>query len=211
MEDFLVIAPLAHSVPVISRGARWVALAVAVFVVFASFEIVSTLEASLLAAAVIVASRVVTFAEAKRSIDLDVVLMIAASLGIGTAVETSGLAADIAGFATDALGFAGVVGVVLGILITTTLLTEIVTNNAAAAVVVPIAVRAAQEVDLDVRIMAVGVAVMASSSFLTPIGYQTNAMVYGPGGYRFADFARVGGVVNVTVLTVTTTMVVLLG
>jgi di/tricarboxylate transporter len=211
MQDFLVLAPLAHAVPVISRGARWVALALAVFVVCATTEVVTVLEASLLAAGIVVAFRVVTFAEAKRSIDLDVVVMIAASLGIGTAVEVSGLAADIAGFATDRLGFAGVVGVVLGILITTTILTEIVTNNAAAAVVVPIAIIAAQEVGLDYRVMAVGVAVMASSSFLTPIGYQTNAMVYGPGGYRFADFTRVGGVLNLTVLAVTTAMVVALG
>lgn len=211
MEDFLVIAPLAHAIPVISRGARWVGVALAVFVLSATLEVVSTLESALLAAAIVVGSRVVTFAEAKRSVDLDVVLLIAASLGIGTAVEESGLAADIAGFATDGLGFAGAVGVVIAILLTTTVLTEIVTNNAAAAVVVPIAIRAAQEIDLDLRVMAVGVAVMASSSFLTPIGYQTNAMVYGPGGYRFSDFTRVGGVINLTVLAVTTTMVVVLG
>jgi di/tricarboxylate transporter len=91
------------------------------------------------------------------------------------------------------------------------LLTEIVTNNAAAAVVVPIAIRAAQAVEVDLRVMAVGVAVVASSSFLTPIGYQTNAMVYGPGGYRFADFTRVGSVVNLTVLLVATVMVVTVG
>ncbi|MFV0258888.1 MAG: SLC13 family permease [Acidimicrobiales bacterium] len=211
IEDFLVIAPLTHTVPVIARGARWVGLALAVFVVCATTEIVSTFEAALLAAGIVVVSRVVTFAEAKRSIDLDVVLMIAASLGIGTAVEASGLAGDIAGAVTTSLGFAGLVGVVLGILFTTVFLTEIVTNNAAAAVVAPIAVRAAQEIGLDYRVMAVGVAVMASSSFLTPIGYQTNAMVYGPGGYRFVDFTRVGGAVTLTVLVATTAMVVLLG
>ena len=99
----------------------------------------------------------------------------------------------------------------LGVLVTTSLLTEFVTNNAAAAVVVPIALRAAESVDLDLRIMAVGVAVVASSSFLTPIGYQTNAMVYGPGNYRFVDFVRVGGIVNLVVLAAATAMVVLLG
>lgn len=211
MEDFLVIAPLAHAVPVISSGARWVALALVAFVALSTLEVVSTLEASLVAAGIVVATRVVTFAEGKRAVDLDVVLMIAASLGIGAAVESSGLAADIARVATDVLGFAGVAGVVVGILLTTTVLTEIVTNNAAAAVVVPIAIRAAEQIGIDYRVMAIGVAVMASSSFLTPIGYQTNAMVYGPGGYRFGDFARVGGILNVTVLTVTTIMVLSLG
>jgi di/tricarboxylate transporter len=211
IEDFLVIAPLDHAVPVIDRGARWVVLALAAFVACASLELTSTFEAALIAAGIVVGGRVVTFAEAKRSIDLDVVLMIAAALGIGTAVELSGLAAEVADLATSSLGFLGVAGIVLGILLTTTLLTEIVTNNAAAAVVVPIALRAAESVALDPRVMAVGVAVVASSSFLTPIGYQTNTMVYGPGGYRFSDFVRVGGVVNVSVLAVTTAAVVALG
>lgn len=211
MQDFLVIAPLNHAVPVISSGARWVALSLGVFVVFATLDLVSTFEAALLAAGVVVGARVLSFAEAKRSVDLDVVVMIAAALGIGTAVESSGLAQDIADLATDGLGFAGVVGIVIGMLVTTSILTEIVTNNAAAAVVAPIAIRTAEAVDLDVRIMAVGVAVVASSSFLTPIGYQTNAMVFGPGGYRFGDFVKVGGLVNITVLVVATTMVVTLG
>jgi di/tricarboxylate transporter len=211
MEDFLVIAPLRHAVPVIGRKARWVAIALGVFVVGAGFELTSVFEAALVAAAIVIAGRVVSFAEAKRAIDLDVIVMIAASLGIGTAVDSSGLAQEIADLLTDGLGGLGVVGVVLGILLTTTVLTEIVTNNAAAAVVVPIALRAAESVDLDVRVMAVGVAVMASSSFLTPIGYQTNAMVYGPGNYRFADFVRVGGIINLVVLATTTTAVVALG
>ncbi|MCB0973096.1 MAG: SLC13 family permease [Actinobacteria bacterium] len=210
-EDFLVISPLAHTVPVISRGARWVALALAVFVVCASLTLTSTLEAALLAAAIVVGARVVTYSEAKRSIDLDVVLMIASSLGIGSAVDSSGLARDIASLLTDSLGFAGTFGVIAGILLTTTILTEIVTNNAAAAVVVPIAIRAADQMDMDYRVMAVGVAVMASASFLTPIGYQTNAMIYGPGGYKFFDFLRVGGPINITFLLVTTAMVSLLG
>ena len=211
VEDFLVISPLNHTVPVIGKGARWVALSLVAFVVLATTEVVSVFEASLVAAAIVVATQVVSFAEAKRSIDLDVVLMIAASLGIGVAVETSGLAADIADVATDGLGGLGTLGIVLGILLTTLALTEIVTNNAAAAVVAPIALLSAQSVGLDPRVMAVGVAVVASCSFLTPIGYQTNAMVYGPGGYRFADFVRVGGVISVVVLATTTAMVVLLG
>jgi di/tricarboxylate transporter len=71
-------------------------------------------------------------------------------------------------------------------------LTEVVTNNAAAVLVFPIALAAAQEHGLAVRPMALAVAIAASASFLTPIGYQTNTMVYGPGGYRFTDYARLG-------------------
>ncbi len=211
MEDFLVIAPLHEAVPVIGSKARWVALALAAFVVCAGLELTTVFEAALIAAVVVIGARVVSFAEAKRSVDLDVIVMIAAALGIGAAVESSGLAQDIADAATTALGSFGVVGLVLGIFVTTSLLTEIVTNNAAAAVVLPISLRAADTVGLDLRIMAVGVAVVASSSFLTPVGYQTNARVYGPGNYRFVDFVRVGGIVNLVVLAAATTMVVTLG
>ncbi len=211
LEDFLLIAPLDDAVPVVTKGARIVALAIAAFVVSASTGWLTTLEAAIVAAGIILTTRVLTFSEAKRAIDLDVVLMVAASLGLGAAVDRSGLAANIADAATSSLGFLGVVGVIGGIMLTTTLLTEIVTNTAAAAVVVPIAVRAAVAVDVDPRVMAVGVAVMASSSFLTPIGYQTNAMVYGPGGYRFTDFTRVGGLINLVVMLTTTTAVLVLG
>lgn len=210
-EDFLVIAPLADLVPVVSRKAGWVAAALAAFVLLASTQLVSTLEAALVAAGIVVISGVITFSEAKRSVNIDVVLMIASALGIGRAIEASGLAADVASFITHRLQFAGTAGVVLGIMLTTSLLTEIVSNNAAAAIVIPIALRASEAVGIDYRIMAVGVAVMASASFLTPIGYQTNAMIYGPGGYRFSDFIRVGGIINLAVVLSTTALVMMLG
>jgi di/tricarboxylate transporter len=210
-EDFLLIAPVDDAIPVVERGAPIVLLSIAAFVVLAATGLTSTLEAGLVAAGLLLVTRTVRFDEAKRAVDLDVVLLVAAALGVGRAVDESGLAESLAGFVTGSLGGLGVLGVVLGLLLTTTVLTEIVTNNAAAAVVAPIALRAADTIGLDPRIMAVGIAVMASSSFLTPIGYQTNAMVYGPGGYRFSDFTRVGGVVNVAVLTTTAAAVVLLG
>ncbi len=211
MQDFLVLAPISDALPVVGRRARWVAVALVAFLGLAATGLLSTFEAALVAASIIVGSRVLTFAEAKSSVNLDVVVMIAAALGLGRAVEGSGLAADLADGITGGLEPLGVVGVVAGLLVATTLLTEVVTNSAAAAVVVPIALRSAEQIDVDPRVLAAGVAVMASSSFLTPIGYQTNAMVYGPGGYRFLDFARVGGLVSLTVLMVTTTMVVVLG
>ncbi|MEM9563962.1 MAG: SLC13 family permease [Actinomycetota bacterium] len=211
MQDFLVLAPINDAVAVVGKRARWVALALAAFVALAGLGILSTFEASLVAAAIVVGTKVLSFAEAKGSVNLDIVVMIAAALGIGAAVEGSGLAADLAGWTTGALDPFGRVGVVVGVLVATVVLTELVTNSAAAAVVVPIALRAAESVDLDPRVMAVGIAVMASSSFLTPIGYQTNAMVYGPGGYRFIDFARVGAPVSLVVLAVTATLVSLLG
>ena len=84
----------------------------------------------------------------------------------------------------------------------TTLLTEVITNNAAAVVIFPIAISVAVASGLDPRTIAIAIAVTASSSFLTPIGYQTNTMVYGPGGYRFTDYLRAGIPLNVVVVAV---------
>src|SRR5690606_34852079 len=91
--------------------------------------------------------------------------------------------------------------IIMGIVLATTITTEVITNNAAAVVVFPIAISVATAAELDPRIVAIAVAVTASSSFLTPLGYQTNTMVYGPGGYRFVDFLRAGIPVNIAVVT----------
>jgi di/tricarboxylate transporter len=92
----------------------------------------------------------------------------------------------------------------------TMILTELVTNNAAALLMLPIAVSAAAETGVDPRGAAIAVAVAASASFLSPIGYQTNMMVYGPGGYRFSDYARLGWVLSLIVLSATVTLTPLL-
>jgi di/tricarboxylate transporter len=135
---------------------------------------------------------VLTPGEARDSVQLDVVMIVAASLGLGVAVESSGLADAVAGTLVGSLADFGRVGVLLGLVIGTMLLTEVITNNAAAAVVIPIALSAAESLGADPRFFAIAIAVAASASFLTPIGYQTNTMVYGAGGYRFGDYVRVG-------------------
>src|SRR5690606_23066675 len=89
-------------------------------------------------------------------------------------------------------GGLGDIGLLLGVLLATILVTEMISNNAAAVLLFPIAIATASSAGLDPRPFAIAVAIGASSSFLTPIGYQTNTMVYGIGGYRFGDFARLG-------------------
>jgi di/tricarboxylate transporter len=147
----------------------------------------------------LLALRVVTPAEARRSINLDIIAMIAFSFGLGAAVQTSGLAEvlgrELVGL-TDGLGDVGVlVGIAVGTLVTT----ELLSNNAAAALVFPVALAISVDTGIDVRPLAVVILIMASCSFLTPIGYQTNTMVFGMGGYRFTDFTRVG--VPLTLIT----------
>jgi di/tricarboxylate transporter len=205
-EDFLVVARLDGTPPAASRQAPIVALALVGFVLLSAFNVLSVVEGALLAAGVLIATRTISFADAKRAVDLDVVLLIGAAFGLGAAVETSGLAQDVADFFVQTFDGWGMFGIVLGVILATTLLTEVVTNNAAAAIVFPIAFTIAGPAGVDPRLMAMAIAIAASNSFITPIGYQTNTMVYGPGGYRFTDFVRVGFPVTIAVILTTTAM-----
>jgi len=192
-----------------TRKAPLVGLVTLAMVTLAAFGVLPILTAALLAAGALVAARVLTYGEARDAIDLDVIVLIAAAFGLGAAIENSGLAATVANSFTGALSSFGSTGIILGIVLATVLLTEVVTNNAAAAVVLPIALSIASEAGLDQRAVAIAVAIAASASFLTPIGYQTNTMVYGPGGYRFSDYARAGWPLTAIVVAVITTITVL--
>jgi di/tricarboxylate transporter len=204
--DFLMVARLGGPPPSAGRKAPLVgAIAVAV-IVLAAFEVLSILELALLAAAAVIATRVLTVGEARNAINLDVIILIAAAFGVGAAIETTGLAQTVADGLVGAFEPLGTIGIILGVVLATTLLTELITNNAAAVVIFPIAIAVAASAGIDPRAMAIAVAITASSSFLTPLGYQTNTMVYGPGGYRFTDYLRAGIPLNLTVVAVITTM-----
>ncbi len=130
--------------------------------------------------------------EAVRSVDFGVILLIASAFGVGAAIEDSGLAGVLAGGLVGAAQDLGAVAVLAGVALCTLVLTELITNNAAAVLMFPIALAAASVVEVEPRAFIWAVALVASASFLTPIGYQTNAMVYGAGRYRFGDYARLG-------------------
>ena len=98
----------------------------------------------------------------------------------------------------------------IGAYLVVALLTEVVTNNAAAVIAFPIVTGAAQQLGVDIMPFVIAVMFAASASFLTPIGYQTNLMVYGPGGYRFSDYLRVGGGLSVLVGAVTLVLIPLI-
>ena len=150
------------------------------------------LTTSLLAALLMVAFGVLTLGEARRAIDVDVIVLIAGAFGMAAAIQSTGLAETIAAGVIGLTSGLGERGVLLGIILLTLVLTELITNNAAALLVFPVAMAAGATVGFDPRTVGLVVAVAASASFLTPIGYQTNTMVYGPGGYRFLDYARLG-------------------
>jgi di/tricarboxylate transporter len=155
------------------------------------------------AAVAMVASRCVSGASARRSIQWDTLFVIAASFGIATAMEKTGLAAALVDACKPVLMTAGPLAALATVYILTNVLTELLTNNAAAALLFPIALSTAGGLGLDARPFAVAVAVAASGGFVVPIGYQTHMMVFGPGGYRLGDFAKVGLPLNFVWFVVT--------
>jgi di/tricarboxylate transporter len=204
--DFLLIAQLGGTPPGVTRKAWFVGVVTLAIVLVAGLGILPMLQASLLGAVALVAFGVLTASEARAAVDLEVIVIVATSFALAAAMSNSGLADHLAGLVVRGFSGLGDLGVLLGIILATSLVTELVTNNAAAALIFPIALGAAERIGADPRMFGIVVAVMASTSFLTPIGYQTNTMVYGPGGYRFGDFARLGApltaVVMVTILVV---------
>ncbi|WP_460795211.1 SLC13 family permease, partial [Nocardioides pacificus] len=198
--DFLLVAPLDGTPPVATPRA-WIPVTLLLGVVgLAATGTLPILEGSLVAAILLVALRVVSPLEARRAIDIEVIVVIASAFGLAAAMQASGLASSIATGLVDVFGDYGDRGVLLGLVLATVILTELVTNNAAALLMLPIAVSASASTSLDPRGAAIAVAVAASASFLSPIGYQTNMMVYGPGGYRFTDYARLGWVLTLIVI-----------
>jgi di/tricarboxylate transporter len=161
-------------------------------IVLASLGIVPILYAALGAAILLIALRILTPDEARRAVDLEVIGVIASAFGLAAAMEVSGLASQISSGLVTLFGGFGESGVLAGVVLATIALTEFVTNNAAALLMFPIAVSSAQHAGVDPRGMAVAVAIAASACFLTPLGYQTNTMVYGPGGYRISDYLKAG-------------------
>jgi di/tricarboxylate transporter len=191
-KDFLLVSKLGGSRPVSSRQALLVGIIALGVVLVAGLGVLPILQASLVGAIALVVFGVLSPYEAREAVELDVLLMIAASFGIGIAIEKSGLAQVLGSFIVDGFSGWGPVGVLLAVTLATVALTELITNNAAAALLFPIAMATASQLGLNPRPYAIAVAVAASASFLTPIGYQTNTMVYGPGGYKFGDYSRLG-------------------
>lgn len=205
--DFLVVSRVGGRPPAASKKA-WIAALVTVFVaIIAGTGLLPILQASLVGAIALVFLRVLTPGEARGAVDLDVIILIGASFALGAAIEKTGLAALLGNELVHLFGWMGKRGALLGVVIATIALSEIITHAAAAVIMFPIALAAAAGAGAAGRPFAIAMAIAASCSFLAPIGYQTNTMVYGPGGYRFTDYARLGAALTVTVIIGTTLIV----
>lgn len=188
-----------------SHDRAWIAIVVLVaMVAYATWQ-GEMLVAAALAAAAMLLFRCVTPSQARSALDLSTLLTIAASLGISKAVEGSGLGRIIGeGFVTAAGGQP--VLTVAATYLATMLFTSVVSNSAAAAIMFPIALGAAHSIGGDPMPYIMAILFAASADFATPIGYQTNLMVYGPGGYRFTDYLRFGLPLNAIACATTTVM-----
>ncbi|RSL31495.1 SLC13 family permease [Salibacterium salarium] len=152
----------------------------------------SIFKAMVITVGVLLVGKIVTPNQAKDSVQFQVLLLIASALGIGNVIRETGTADWIAHGIIGGFAPLGVVAVLAAIYLLTNVFTEFITNNAAAVIMFPIGYEIALDMGVNPIGMAVLVAIAASASFLSPIGYQTNLIVFGPGGYSFGDYVRIG-------------------
>lgn len=163
--------------------------------------------ATLIGALAMVITRCLTIAEAYEALDLRIVMLIAGTLSLGLALHKTGGAQMIANWMIDIAGPYGPTAVLAMLYLLTMVLTEVMSNNATAALLTPIAIEIGVGLGVDVRPFAFCVAIAASASFLSPIGYQTNTLVYGPGGYQFRDYFRIGLPISLSVWILSTILI----
>ncbi|WP_090633140.1 SLC13 family permease [Nitrosomonas marina] len=206
-KDFLLINDLNTESPRHERAYLAWAILTAI-IVAAGFEIVSMLNASLMGAGLMIVTGCCSTAQAEKSLDLTVIITIAASFALGMALQKTGVAEFIAGNIVELSNGIPWLLLILTYL-TVSLLTEVITNNAAALIMLPIILEITEKADLNNVPFVLAIMMAASASFATPLGYQTNLMVYGPGGYRFSDFLKVGLPMNVVTAVVTITVLLI--
>lgn len=207
--DFLLVSKHSHSNTIRHSHAPLALAIMVLMIILMSSNILNILQTVLLAAAAMLISGCLNIENARRSIDYQVLLVIACAYSLGTAVQKVGLADLIADYALLLAG--GEIWLMLVLVyIFTVILTETITNNAAAIIMFPIAVSAANTLNVNVTPFAVAVMIAASASFITPIGYQTNLMVFGPGGYRFIDYLKLGFPLSLLVAFMSLTLIPLI-
>ncbi|HEY9824608.1 MAG TPA: SLC13 family permease [Stenomitos sp.] len=202
-----------RDVETLRRNKTWLAVAIGLGVVLtAAFDLLPILVSSLIGALLMVLTGCLKPGEVYESIRWDIIFLLAGLFPLETAMRKSGatdwLANNIVNWGNH-LGLSGF-WILVFFLIATSLLTEILSNNASVVLMLPIAVTTAKTLGLNPYAFMFAVTFAASNSYMTPIGYQTNTMVYGPGGYKFLDFLRVGGPLTLLLVVITPPLIVLL-
>jgi len=204
--DFLLLRPISGAAPPRHERAALAWMILAGTILVAAVGWVSIFNAALIGAGTMLATRCCSISVARSSIDLQVLLVIAAAFGIGRAVSLTG-AGEL--LAQNTFHFAGdnPLLILIAVYTVTSLLTEVISNSAAAALMFPLLLAVAEQFGINIMPLAVAVTMAASASFATPVGYQTNLMVMGPGGYRFSDYLRFGVPLNI-LLGITSVLVI---
>jgi di/tricarboxylate transporter len=158
----------------------------------AAFDVMPILVTALLGCLAMVLTRCLRVEEAYHAINWHVIFLLAGILPLGIAMQKSGAAGFIAGRAVGMVGELGPVAVLAVVYLMTSVMTDTMSNNAAAVLLAPIAISTAEQIGVDPRPFLMAITFAASTGFSTPVGYQTNTMIYNPGGYRYTDFLRTG-------------------
>ena len=200
-KDFLVLEPL--EVEQLRRNKAPIAIAALMLaillVVFADFYISL---AMVIAAVIMVLTGCLSIEEAHESIDWRTVFLVAGMLPLGMAMEATGAAQYLADNMVEALGDYGATALLAGVYLLAALITQAMSNAAAIVLIVPIAVNTALALGANHLTFTMAVVIGAATSFLSPVGHKANVLVFGPGGYRFFDYARVGALLTVALLIV---------
>ncbi|MBM7586940.1 di/tricarboxylate transporter [Bacillus pakistanensis] len=207
--DFYFITSTSKNIKTKSQLIQgWFSIALLGFMILlVSLGFIQMVTAMSIATMLLIIFKVITPPEAKAFIQWNVLLLVASSFGIGAALINSGVANAIADLLIHLTEPIGMFAVFLSVYLLTNLFTEMMSNNAAAVLMFPIAIEIADKMKIDPISISIIVAIAASASFATPIGYQTNLIVYGPGGYQFKDFLKIGIPLNILVMITTVTIV----
>lgn len=190
------------------RDRAWIAgLLLLALIVLMSTGIVDILVSATLIAVLMIVFGCVSTGDARRSIEWQVLITIAGAFGVGAALDRSGAAAVLAREFVSLTEPLGPIAALAVIYLLASMTTELITNNAAAVLMFPFCIEISRQSQISERPLVIALILAASASFMTPIGYQTNMMVYGPGGYRFSDFVRIGAPLNILLWIVAVTLI----
>jgi di/tricarboxylate transporter len=192
------------------RKAWWAIINFVAMIGTAALGLADIMTCALTAAFLMIVTGCLQMRDAYRALQADVLLLIAGAIALGMAMEKSGASSLYADLFLRLFSDMPAIVVLGGVIVLTSISTQILSNNAAAVLLLPIAISTALGVGADPKPFIIGVCIGASACFASPLGYQTNLMVFGPGGYRFVDYLRLGIPLNLLVVIAGTILIPLI-